>query len=67
MRRHMAAIGIGLLATSAYIAALGVVDSMTNASVSGDEALGYGIAVFCAAAAGSWLLLASRARRDDPP
>ncbi|HEX5137850.1 MAG TPA: hypothetical protein VFY93_12810 [Planctomycetota bacterium] len=66
MKRHMAAIGIGLLVTSIYLAALGVVDSTSNSYTSSDEALGYGIAVFCAATAGGWLLLASRERRDGP-
>lgn len=65
MTRNSAAIGIGLLVTSLYAAAIGVLDS-TGGIVSGDEAFGYGVTVFLAATAGAWLLLALWHRRDGP-
>jgi hypothetical protein len=63
--RHLAAIGIGLLVASLYIAAIGIGGSM-GGYVRTDDALGYGVAVFAAAAIGAWLVLGIGHRRDGP-
>jgi hypothetical protein len=66
MSRHTAALGFGLVVTSLFIAAVGVVDSNSGGRVSSDEAFGYGAAVLAFATAGAWLLLQFWQRRDGP-
>jgi hypothetical protein len=63
-RRGWAATGVGLLVISLYIAVVGVLDS-TGQYVN-DKAVGYGVAVFVAAAAGSWLFLTFGRPGDGP-
>lgn len=65
MGRNWVAVGVGLLAIAAYIAVLGILDSTRN-YVNSDKALGWGVAVFAAAAAGARLMLQFWHHRDGP-